>query len=133
MGAAKSCIGPTSYSSLDLLRNGSRPERRRTGMSDTEMSTKPFMSDDEDLDSELYPCLKTMSAAFFYKAVVVPRKEPPPPQFVFVPHSPDAALGEEPAIGYWNLAWEWGPNRSLNLAARMPARLHWLSRRDDLN
>ena len=46
MGAAESCPGTASYSTLDLVRNGTGPERRRAGMSDTVMSTEPFMLDE---------------------------------------------------------------------------------------
>jgi hypothetical protein len=104
------------------------------------MSTAFAQSHDyrpELLTPEEYPCMKTMSSAFFVSMVVVPRTPPPPPEYVYVPVEGDPCaeprLAQERFITEWNQTWEWGSHRPDYFRPMIPAPLAWLDRHHDLN
>ena len=96
---------------------------------------EPYESQPELLNVEQFPALRTMSAAFMYRAVLVPRTEPPPPQYVFVRPTPDPEekLREEVVLAQWNMAWEWGHVRPERFRDEIPKRLLWIERHPEAN
>jgi hypothetical protein len=85
----------------------------------------------DDLDSEMFPYLWTISAAFFHQFVPIPRSSVRPPEFVYVPLPSRGTprLATFGRLAEWNMLWEARHLRHRMFRARdLPRRLRWLSR-----
>jgi hypothetical protein len=86
----------------------------------------------DDLNSDYFPELYNLSAAFMYKMLPVPTKRMLP-EFVYVPSTLKRSSDDEEiklllAISQWNLCWEAAQQRIEIFNKDLPDRLKWLRR-----
>ncbi len=87
----------------------------------------------DELDPEVYPRLYNLSSAFFYRYIPRPLNERTP-EFVYVPFEAQKHTTEENlVIHQWNICWESGQLRNMLFEDKLPPRLKWLEKFEDVN
>lgn len=97
-----------------------------------EWAREHHLATGDQAESDVFPRLGNISAAFFYRFVVVPDDPPETPEYTFVRTASDAGLTGEDRTRYdlfiamWNTLWEAGPERRGMLYDEHPEELAWV-------
>jgi hypothetical protein len=91
----------------------------------------------EEIGSDRFPELSTLSAAFFFDFVPV-AKQPERPELVFIPTSDETRLERLGTMASWNFLWEAGQFRkeafqNFRMAQESPSLSKWIESLPDSN